>query len=247
MEGVIRLARWAALTMDEVGHAAEALAVIPIGATEQHGPHLATGTDTLLAEQVALAAAERTGDVVLPALAYGCSLGHTGHWPGTLSLNPATMIAVLVEVGRWIHASGFRKLVMVNGHATNGPPCQSAILQLRHELPDLRPRFVSIFDLTPEIAARYREDAPDFHANEAETSMLLHLAADQVHLDRAVDEPDRTVDRVLQYPMPPVTRSGVVGTPSAATAERGEELFGELVDALAELLVRAKAERDPEL
>ena len=193
MEGVIRLARWAALTMDEVGHAAEALAVIPVGATEQHGPHLATGTDTLLAEQVALAAAERTGDVVLPALAYGCSLGHTSHWPGTLSLNPATMIAVLVEVGRWIHASGFRKLVMVNGHATNGPPCQSAILQLRHELPDLRPRFVSIFDLTPEIAARYREDAPDFHANEAETSMLLHLAADQVHLDRAVDEPDRTV------------------------------------------------------
>ena len=157
------------------------------------------------------------------------------------------MIAVLVEVGRWIHASGFRKLVMVNGHATNGPPCQSAILQLRHELPDLRPRFVSIFDLTPEIAARYREDAPDFHANEAETSMLLHLAADQVHLDRAVDEPDRTVDRVLQYPMPPVTRSGVVGTPSTATAERGEQLFGELVDALAELLVKARAERDPEL
>jgi creatinine amidohydrolase len=77
--------------------------------------------------------------------------------------------------------------------------------------------------------------------------MLLHLAADQVHLDRAVDEPDRTVDRVLQYPMPPVTRSGVVGTPSTATAERGERLFGELVDALAELLVKAKAERDPEL
>jgi creatinine amidohydrolase len=137
--------------------------------------------------------------------------------------------------------------VIVNGHATNGPPCQSAILELRHELPDLRPRFVSIFDLTPEIAARYREDAPDFHANEAETSMLLHIAADLVRAARTVDEPDRTVGRELTYPMPAVTRSGVVGAPGAATAHRGAELVGDLVEALAALLGRARAERDPEL
>lgn len=235
--------------MDEVGSAAAAgaVAVLPVGATEQHGRHLATGTDTLLAEHVACAAAERTADVVLPALAYGCSLGHTDRWPGTLSLHPATMTGVVVEVGRWVHASGFRKLVIVNGHATNGPPCQSAILQLRHELPDLRPRFVSIFDLTPEIAARYTEDAPDFHANEAETSMLLHLDASLVRPDQAVDEPDRTVGRVLTYPMPAVTSSGVMGEPSAASAERGAALVEQLVDALADLLTRARAERDPEL
>jgi creatinine amidohydrolase len=235
--------------MDEVGEAAAAgaVAVLPVGATEQHGPHLATGTDTLLADHVADAAAELSGDVVLPPLPYGCSLGHTDRWPGTLSLHPATMTAVVVEVGRWVHASGFRKLVMVNGHATNGPPCQSAILQLRHELPDLRPRFVSIFDLTPAIAARYTEDAPDFHANEAETSMLLHLAESIVRPGRAVDEPDRTVGRVLSYPMPAVTRSGVVGTPTAASAQRGAALFEQLVEALAELLKRARAEHDPEL
>jgi creatinine amidohydrolase len=245
----VRVTHWAKLTMDEVGEAvaAGAVAVLPVGATEQHGPHLATGTDTLLAERVATAAANRTGDVVLPALAYGCSLGHTSHWPGTLSLEPSTMIALLVEVGRWIRASGFRKLVMVNGHATNGPPCQSAILQLRHELPDLRPRFISIFDLNPEIAARYTEDAPDFHANEAETSLMLHLAAEHAHLDRVVNEPDRTVGKVLQYAMPAVTRSGVVGAPSGASAERGAELFEQLVGALAALLEQARAERDPEL
>jgi Creatinine amidohydrolase len=62
-------------------------------------------------------------------------LGHTDRWPGTLSLHPTTMISVVAELGRWAHASGFRKFVIVNGHATNGPPCQSAILQLRHELP----------------------------------------------------------------------------------------------------------------
>jgi creatinine amidohydrolase len=236
------------LTLDDIGGAAAAgaVAVLPVGATEQHGPHLATGTDTLLAEHVAEAAAELTGDIVLPALPYGCSLGHTDRWPGTLSLHPTTMITVVVELGRWAHASGFRKLMLVNGHATNGPPCQSAILQLRYELPDLRPRFVSIFELTPEIATRYTEDAPDFHANEAETSMLLHLAESNVKRERAVDEPDRTVGRVLSYAMPAVTRSGVVGTPSTASAARGADLVEQLVDALAELLKRARAERDPE-
>ena len=242
------MARWTALTTDQIGEAAavEAVAVLPVGATEQHGPHLATGTDTLLADHVAAAAAEVTGDIVLPPLSYGCSLGHTDRWPGTLSLHPATMTAVVVEVGRWAHASGFRKLVLVNGHATNGPPCQSAILQLRHELPDLRPRFVSLFDLTPAIADRYTEDAPDFHANEAETSMVLHLAHSNVRLAQAVDEPDRTVGRVLSYPMPAVTRSGVVGTPTAASASRGAELLEQLVEALTELLKRARAERDPD-
>jgi creatinine amidohydrolase len=235
--------------MEEIGEAAAAgaVAVLPVGATEQHGAHLPTGTDTLLAAHVAETAAEETGDLVLPPLAYGCSLGHTDHWPGTLSLHPTTMTAAVVELGRWVHASGFSKLVIVNGHATNGPPCQSAILQLRHELPDLRARFVSIFDLTPAIAERYTEDAPDFHANEAETSMLLHLAEAQVRLERAVDEPDRTVDRVLSYPMPAVTRSGVVGTPSTASAERGAELVEQLVGSLAALLKQARAERDPEL
>lgn len=241
--------RWAETTLEEVAAAAAAgaIAVLPVGATEQHGPHLPTGTDTLLAEHVATAAAEQTGDVVLPALAYGCSLGHGHRWPGTLSLTPATMTSVVLEVGRWAHASGFRKLVIVNGHATNGPPCQSAVLQLRYDLPDLRPRFVSLFDLTPEIAARYAEDAPDFHANEAETSMLLHLAESQVRADRAVDEPDRTVGHVLSYAMPSVTTSGVVGSPSGASAARGATLVGQLVEALADLLSRARAECDPEL
>ena len=219
--------RWCDLTLEEVGAAADAgaVAVLPVGATEQHGPHLATGTDTVIAERAALAAVERTGDVVLPTVAYGCSLGHTARWPGTLSLSPATLTAVVEDVGRWVHASGFRKLVIVNAHATNGPPCGSAILQLRHELPDLRLRFVTVADLTPEIAAAIREDAPDFHANDAETSLLLHFDPARVRFDRAVDEPDRTVGLVFQYPVPLTTVSGVVGSPTRATPERGAGLF----------------------
>ena len=239
--------QWATLTLAEVGDAAVdgRVAVLPVGATEQHGPHLATGTDSVIAERAALAAAERTGDVVLPTVAYGCSLGHTAHWPGTLSLSPGTLTALVEDVGRWVHASGFRKLVIVNAHATNGPPCGSAILQLRHELPDLRLRFVTVADLTPELAAEIRDDAPDFHANDAETSLLLHFDPALVRPERAVDEPDRTVGLVFQYPVPLTTVSGVVGSPTRATAERGAALFDAVVEALVALLEQARAERDP--
>jgi creatinine amidohydrolase len=241
--------RWASRTLEGIERAASAgaVAVLPVGATEQHGPHLATGADTFFAERVAVDAAARTGDLVLPPLAYGCSLGHTSRWPGTISLHPRTLAAVVVEIGRWVHDSGIKKLVLVNGHATNGPPCQSAILELRHELPDFRLRFVSLFDLSPEIAARYTEDAPDFHANEAETSLMLHLETDHVQQDRIVDEPDRTVGLVFQYPVPATTRSGVVGTPSTASAPRGQELHAHLVEALVDLLTKARAEHDPTL
>jgi creatinine amidohydrolase len=235
--------------MDAVAELARGgrVVVLPVGATEQHGSHLPTGTDTLLGERLAFAATSQTGDVLLPALPYGCSLGHTDHWPGTISLHPTTMTAVVVEIGRWVYASGFRKLVILNSHATNGPPCSSALLQLRYELPEFRIRFVSTFELSPEIGARYTLDAPDPHANEAETSQMLHLEPDQVTMDRAVDEPDRTIGRVFQYPMPPVTRSGVVGAPTRATAGAGAELFELLVVAFVELLRAAGRETDPEV
>ena len=241
--------RWAALSGAQVGELARAgrVAVLPVGATEQHGPHLSTGTDTLLGERPALAATGRTGDVLLPALPYGCSLGHTNRWPGTISLHPKTMTDVVLEIGRWVHASGFRRLLILNSHATNGPPCSSALLQLRYELPDLRVRFISTFELSPEIAARYTRDAPDLHANEAETSLMLHLDPAQVRIELAVDEPDRTIGRVYQYAMPAVTRAGVVGAPSTATASAGAAFFDALVVSLVSLLEAARRETDPEL
>jgi Creatinine amidohydrolase len=134
-------------------------------------------------ERVSLDAAARTGDLVLPALPYGCSLGHTDHWPGTLSLGPIAMTTLLIEVGQWVHASGFRKLVIVNGHATNGPPCQSAILQLRHELPDLRPRFVSSGVVGAPTTATPERGAELF-------AMLVDALAELLTAARSERDPD---------------------------------------------------------
>jgi len=77
--------------------------------------------------------------------------------------------------------------------------------------------------------------------------MVLHLEPDAVDLAAAVDEPDRTVGRVLLYPMPTVTKSGVVGAPSGASAQRGAELFERLVDAVVALLTAARSETDQKL
>ena len=149
------------------------------------------------------------------------------------------------DIGRWVYASGFTKLIVVNSHATNGPPCQSALLTLRYEVPALRTRFVSLYDITGAATAGYLADGEDPHANEAETSMVMHITPDLVHSDRVVDEVDRTVGRVLTYPMPYVTRSGVVGRPTDANAVAGKALFGAVVDGIADLLVAARAETDP--
>lgn len=239
---------WSHLNADQVGAAAQEggrVAVLPIGATEQHGPHLATGTDWLLAESASTAASLVTGDVVLPTLNLGCSLGHTDRWPGTISLSPATLTRVVEEVGRWVYASGFRRLVMVNGHGTNGPPCQSAILQLRFDLPELLVRFVSLHELTPAITERYLVDGEDIHANATETAVMLHVYPEMVEMERAVDEEDRTIGRVFPYAMPAVTASGVVGAPTKARAESGAETYSMVVDALIELLRAARHETAP--
>ncbi|GAS97480.1 creatininase [Mycolicibacterium canariasense] len=239
--------QWSELTRDAVSAAAQsgAVAVLPVGAVEQHGPHLPTGTDALLADRAVASAIQRTDAVALPVVTYGCSLGHTDHWPGTLSLSVSTMTELLNDIGRWVYASGFRKFVVVNSHATNGPPCQSSLLALRYELPEMRTRFVSLYDITPRATQGYLGDADDPHANEAETSMVLHLSPELVHLDRAVDEVDRTVGRVLTYAMPDVTVSGVVGRPTEASAPSGEALFTAIVDGIADLLIRARAETEP--
>src|SRR5664279_2478812 len=88
------LAELRSLGVGEVG-------LIPVGATEQHGPHLPTGTDTIIATALCDAASARTGAPVLPAVAVGCSYGHGTMLPGQLSLSPELLAAVLREYARW--------------------------------------------------------------------------------------------------------------------------------------------------
>lgn len=244
------MARWDLMTADEIGAMIDAgrdLAVLPVGATEQHGPHLAAGCDTISAETLARLAGERANILVLPALPYGCSLGHTAAWPGTLSLHPQTLTQVAVELGRWAVANGLSKLLFLSGHGTNDAPLRSAILQLRFEFPAARFATMGLWDISPRVGALYFRDGADIHANRGETSVLLHLHPEMVRMEHAFDVPDVTPGTRFSYAMPATTPTGVVGAPSEATADDGAMMVDAIVDDLAAWLDAALAEDWPAL
>lgn len=244
------MAKWETMTSDEIGAmiaAGRDLAVIPVGATEQHGPHLAAGCDTVSAAALAERACERADILVLPALAYGCSLGHTDKWPGTLSLHPTTLTTVAVELGRWAVANGLTKLLFLSGHGTNDAPLKSAILQLRFEFAAARFATMGLWDISNRVAGLYFRDGDDIHANRGETSVLLHLRPEMVRMDLAHDVPDVTPGTRFSYAMPATTPTGVVGTPTQACAADGAAMVEAIVDDLAAWLTAALAEPWPTL
>lgn len=240
--------QWDLMTSQEIGALVAGgmdIAIIPVGATEQHGPHLATGCDTISPVEIARHVSERTGVIILPPLGYGISLGHTTHWPGTISLHPQTLTQVMLEIGRWVVGSGFTKLIMLNGNGPNQPSLESARIQLRYEFPRCRFRVLSLFDCSPRVQAHYFADATDIHANRGETSLLMHVCPAAVRADMCADTEDVTIGRVFSYDMPATTTTGVVGRPSLASPEDGKALTDMLVEDISEIVRLAIAETWP--
>ncbi len=230
--------------------ASNGLLVIPVGATEQHGPHLPIDTDTRIAEATCHAAADHASFPVpiAPALAYTVSVGHTAKWPGTFSLSHATFIATASDLAAWTVATGWSRLLFINSHFGNDAALRVAVDQIRTDhLEKLQVATHNVFNLTPEIWAAYTADAADLHANKAETDLLLHLAPELVHTDRLeqADDPDRTPGTVFSYPVSQTSTNGVTGFPSRANATDGAALFEKMTTALAELFEKAKAETPP--
>ncbi len=224
------------------------LLLLPLGATEQHGPHLPVAMDTLLVEAVCHASSTRTGVPVLPALRYTTSQGHTTKWPGTFSLRHETLIATLRDIAAWAVATGWQRLIFVNAHFGNDAPARVAVDQLRLSyLGRLQVGLVHVFKLSDAIWADYTSDAADLHANQAETALMLHLHPELVHFDRLAesDDPDRTAGTVFSHPVAQTSLNGVTGHPSRATAEQGRLLFESMVDALSATIGTAIHEVPP--
>ncbi len=224
----------------------------PIGAVEQHGPHLPLGTDAVIAAEVAERVAERT-DVdlwLLPPLSYSKSNEHA--WsPGTVWLSATTLLSVLDDIGRCVATTPARRLVFLNGHGGNSSLLSVALREIRlaHGLLT----FLCHPSLPPDQGGTSTEHELGFgiHAGHNETSVMLHLRPDLVHLDRAV----RTVPEWLadndhvrfggKVPFGWLSNdfdpSGVIGDPTTATAEIGEGLVGAAVASLAEQLAEIAA------
>jgi creatinine amidohydrolase len=241
---------WHRLTWEEIGALpADGMdaVMLPVGASEQHGPHLGCGVDTEIAERLCREVAAHSGVPVLPVLPYGCSIGHSQRWPGTLALQPKTLIDVVKQLGDWVYIAGFRRLFLVNSHVTNLAPLRCALEMLRAEHDDLMVALVNTGTLSERVRARHFEDADDWHANEAETSLMLSLAPELTRPERFADadDPDRTDGCVFAHPVNRTSRNGVTGTPSHASRERGEQLFAWMVEDLNELLQRGLNEMPP--
>ena len=240
---------WEWLTWEEVGALRAGgmdMAILPVGSTEQHGPHLTLNVDTLSAESVARGVSGQTGVPVLPTLPYGAAWGHTAKWPGTLSLSPATVTQTVVEIGEWLlAASGFTRLLILNGHMTNFAPLRTALETLRFRHPEMRVALRNLWEISPRVTSEYTADASDWHANAAETSLMLAHFPQGVRVERIADDPDRTGNLFFSYPVDRTSIDGATGKPTQATAEQGRSLLEWAVEDLSALVQAALIEEPP--
>jgi creatinine amidohydrolase len=197
--------------------AAGAVLAVPLGATEQHGPHLPLATDTDIAVALCRRLASARPDVLIaPAVAYGSSGEHAG-FAGTLSIGQSAIEQLVLELGRSATMT-FRHVLFVSAHGGNAAPVGRAVEALRS-----RSRDVTLFQ------PRWEGDP---HAGHHETALLLALDPERVRMDRAVPGDTRPLAMLMPqltaHGVRAVSETGVLGDPTAATAARGIALLDDL-------------------
>jgi creatinine amidohydrolase len=234
-------------------------ALVPVGATEQHGPHLCIGTDAFIPEEICERIAPEIDALVAPRLNYGFSDDHVG-FSGVAYLSQSTLISALADIGYSLCESGFQDVVFVNGHYTNAAPIKVATNQVMRDLPD--GKFVYGFPywmaMGLEEMGAYLSFEAGWHANVGETSAVMAIDEDLVDLEKAVAEypnfptdlpnPITMMDPAFVGPgtMYRQTESGVWGDPTESSAEQGEAYFEDITEAVA-AMIRAFQDRRGEM
>lgn len=203
------------------------VAILPMGATEQHGPHLPLGVDIILAEALSKRVAEITGATVLPAMPFGYSWVWRDD-PGSVSLEAGTLEDVVVQVAESLARHGVRHLFLINGHEANASTMKQAARRLWDH------KDVKVWRLFyPELATVMGEHCKSptwngiVHACEFETSLMLAVAPELVDMSKAVREypPADKGYFMGGRPMGELSQSGVFGDATLATAEKGEVML----------------------
>ena len=209
--------------------------ILPLGATEQHGRHLGLGTDAIEAEAIAMRVAETTNVAVAPTLNYGMSHALL-NFPGTISLRPTTLIAVIDDVLRALHRHGFRRVLVVNGHGGNTASLTSAVQMVTQDLTDLRIKLFEWWTDQESVKVMIEKLGPQqgTHASPGETAFMLAVRPSAVHLDRLTGHdapvmPSRELTTVNTFPQK--YPDGIMGLdPRKATREAGEAILAKSVE-----------------
>jgi len=224
--GVAELTGLSELSWPEVEMSGRPVLAVPLGSTEQHGPHLPLGTDTVVAEELCRRLADlKPGILIAPALPYGSSGEHAG-FAGTLSIGQQALETVVVELVR--SSDRFAGVVLVSGHGGNAEPLARACRRLTGEGRRAMAWWPTVGDLG---------DPTDLHAGRLETSMMLALRPRQVKLAAATAGARVTMTEAASGlrsgGVRAVSANGVLGDPAGASAEEG----GRILDVMAKDLV----------
>jgi creatinine amidohydrolase len=215
--------------------------IVPVGSIEQHGPHCPQDVDISGPFHLAIATADAIADfpvIVAPPITYGFTHYNMGEI-GTITLGLETFIAVLNDVARSIWANGFRRIIMLNGHGGNEQPNWSAAVKIAEE--DVWVLALTYWHMAdPELLAWSEADEGSIgHAGEWETSLQLYLREHLVDMSRAVEDEWRgkfAGPETRRFATFPERRRemehGVMGNPLVASREKGERLFGVLLERL---------------
>lgn len=245
---------WMRLTAEELrARAAEdALVIVPVASLEQHGPHMATGVDIVLAGGVAARTAARIAEagmpvVVTPTVWSGLAEHHM-EFGGTVTLDYESFAGVLRGIVKSAARHGFRRVMLLNGHGGNAEAVMVAASEFTIEF-GIKVAAGTYWHMVPEVIAPILERQHGLmHACEAETSMMLALRPDSVRMDRLPEAHGPMSTRVegqptglaLRRSFRAISGTGVIGDARAATAGKGEALLAAISGRIAELLLNPK-------
>lgn len=229
---------WYNSTADEIDQGNADIAILPIGSTEQHGPHLPVATDFLIASAVAEKIARSLDAFLLPALPISTCLEHRGK-RGSVWIKPVTFMSAVMDIAVCLKEQGFKKIAFLNSHGGNfalGP----VVRELNASNPDMKAIILDLEKFLPQMLEKTLLESKDnLHACEYETSLLLYLYPELVRKERIEDCTPNVPREYLNYDsIFKYSKNGVWGRPSLASAEKGEKLFNLMVNTGVDYIVK---------
>ncbi len=210
--------------------------IVPVGALEQHGPHLPLGTNTHIADEVGRRLSTELAVLRAPTVAYGVNLPGSDRFPGTAGLRRKTLHRMLNDLLADWEDHGVTEFVVLTAHRSERH-MDALLLALSSA------SRTTVFDLYAiDVADLLTSEPGPVHAGELETSLMLHVAPDLV-VREAIEDAPADADTLRRYDQgrvttPPVRTRGIVGHPSRATAEKGEAVMRRWLETLVSALRR---------